>query len=185
MIGDLPALEARLGPARALVAGDTDSERYFALIAGEIERAGGDVIAGIRSAVNSVADNLPVFSLNFVMISESELWALRYPAVHDLFVLERAAGGASGAEHLNHVNAAGTVRVHSAHLAQRPAVILASERMDGDPGWRPLGAGELLHVDGELGVSATIVIDRLPARQLTLAELDPRAAASQAKTQIA
>ncbi|MGO9903278.1 MAG: class II glutamine amidotransferase [Solirubrobacteraceae bacterium] len=180
VIGDLPALEARLGSARALVTGETDSERYFALITSEIERTG-DVAAAIVSAVGWIADTLPVFSLNFVMITASELWALRYPAVHELHVLERAAGGLSGSSHLHHVNAQGTVRVHSAHLAERPAVIVASEPMDDDPGWRALDGGELLHVDADLGVSITQVIDRPPARQLMLADLDPRAAASQTK----
>jgi glutamine amidotransferase len=180
VIGDLPALEARLGAASSLVRGETDSERYFALITGEIERTG-DVGAGIASAVGWIADNLPVFSLNFVLITDSELWALRYPAVHELRVLERAPGGVSGSEHLHHVNAQGTVRVHSAHLAQRPAVIVASEPMDADPGWRALDGGELLHVDPDLGVTITNVIDRSPAHPMTLADLDPRAAASQAK----
>jgi glutamine amidotransferase len=180
VIGDLPALEARLGAARSLVTGETDSERYFALITSEIERTG-DVEAAIGSAVGWIADTLPVFSLNFVMITASELWALRYPAVHELHVLERAAGGVSGGSHLHHANAQGTVRVHSAHLAERPAVIVASEPMDEDPGWRALDGGELLHVDGELGVRVTQVIDRAPARQLTLADLDSRAAASQTK----
>ncbi len=180
VIGDLPALERKLGAACSLVLGQTDSERYFALITSEIERTG-EIGAGIGSAVSWIADNLPVFALNFVLITESELWALRYPAVHELHVLERAAGGVSGSEHLHHISAQGTVRVHSAHLAQRPAVIVASERMDADPGWRALAGGELLHVDPELGVTITRLIDRPPAHQLTLAELDPRAAASQTK----
>lgn len=180
VVGDLPALEARLGAARSLVTGETDSERYFALITSEIQRTG-DVEAAIAGAVGWIADTLPVFSLNFVMITASELWALRYPAVHELHVLERAAGGVSGSAQLHHRNAQGTVRVHSAHLAARPAVIVASEPMDDDPGWRALDGGELLHVDGDLSVSITNVIDRAPARQLTLADLDQRAAASQAK----
>ncbi len=180
VIGDLPALEAQLGVASSLVRGQTDSERYFALITGAIERTG-DVGAGIADAVGWIADNLPVFSLNFVLITDSELWALRYPAVHELHVLERAPGGVSGSEHLQHVNAQGTVRVHSAHLAQRPAVIVASEPMDADPGWRALDGGELLHVDPDLGATITNVIERPPAQQMTLADLDPRAAASQAK----
>ena len=49
VIGDLGALEAELGDAMALVAGETDSERFFALITREIDRAGGDVGAGIAA----------------------------------------------------------------------------------------------------------------------------------------
>jgi glutamine amidotransferase len=71
------------------------------------------------------------------------------------------------------------VRVRSGELASREAVIVASEAMDEDPGWRALQSGELLHVDGDLQVTIERVLDFAPAHQLTLAELDPRAAASQ------
>jgi predicted glutamine amidotransferase len=75
---------------------------------------------------------------------------------------------------------AGTVRVRSERLARSPAVIVASERMDEDPGWRLLAPGELIHVGRPLGVESTIVIERPPARPLTLDDLQPRAAAAQA-----
>src|SRR5690242_3528815 len=95
VIGDLPALEQHLGDGRRLVAGDTDSERFFALITRTIERRG-DVKAGIEHAVGWVAEHLPVFALNFVLITARELWALRYPDTHELHVLERNAGGPGG-----------------------------------------------------------------------------------------
>ena len=179
VIGDLPALEKQVGDGMSLVQGDTDSERFFALITGAIERTG-DVKAGIEEAVGWVAEHLPVFALNFVMVTARELWALRYPDTHELHVLERDAGGASGDAHLEHRSAWRTVRVHSAELAQAPAVVVASERMDHDPAWRSLQPGELVHVAPNLGVTASRVYDRPPAHQLTLADLDPKAAASQA-----
>jgi glutamine amidotransferase len=40
--------------------------------------------------------------------------------------------------------------------------------------------GELLHVTPDLRVTSRIVLDSAPARQLTLADLEPRAAAAQA-----
>src|SRR5437868_5914146 len=49
-IGDLPALDSRLGPSADLVQGDTDSERFFALITSEIGASNGDVGAGIAKA---------------------------------------------------------------------------------------------------------------------------------------
>ncbi len=58
--------------------------------------------------------------------------------------------------------------------------MVASERMDDDPAWRLLDSGELLHVDGQLRVGSRRIIDRPPMHQLTLADLDPRARASQA-----
>jgi glutamine amidotransferase len=179
VIGDLEALEEQLGDRISLVQGDTDSERFFALITGAIERTG-DVTTGIAQAAGWIADHLPVFALNFVLIAPRELWAFRYPDTHELHVLERAAGGGSGARHLEHASARGTVRVRSGELARAPAVIVASEAMDEDPDWRELQSGELLHVDPELRVSVSRLLEDPPAHRLTLAELDPRAAASQA-----
>ena len=47
VIADLPRLEAELGDYRSLVEGDTDSERFFALITRHIDATGGDISAGI------------------------------------------------------------------------------------------------------------------------------------------
>jgi predicted glutamine amidotransferase len=180
VIGDLPALERRLGDARALVHGDTDSERFFALITRESAAAGGDVGAGIARAVRWVAAELPVFALNLVLTTPHDLWALRYPDTHELHVLERPAGGPGGGRHLEHASAAGAIRVRSGELAAHPAVVVASERMDEDPAWRALRPGELLHVGSDLRVRSQEVLAGAPRHLLTLQDLDPRAAASQA-----
>ncbi len=177
VIEDLPAVERELGEHMSLVHGDTDSERYFALITREIERTG-DVGKGIVSAVEWVAQNLPVFAMNFILITASDVWAVRYPDVHELYVLERAAGGPSGGRHLEHASARG-MRVRSGELAGLRSVVIASERMDEDAGWRPLEPGELLHADGDLNVTSTIAFDRPPAHQLSLEDLTGKAASSQ------
>lgn len=178
VIGDTAELERELGDAMASVRGQTDSERYFALITREIGRTG-DVGKGIVSAASWIAEHLPVFALNCVLITGSDVWALRYPDVHELHVLERAAGGPSGRRHLEHASARGSIRVRSGDLATRPAVVVASEQMDEDAGWRELGSGDLLHVDANLKATVRRAIDRPPVHQLTLADLDPKAAASQ------
>ncbi len=181
VIGDLPALADELGTARSLVQGDTDSERFFALITREIERAGdGDLGAAITRAARWIAQRLPVYALNLVLSTPEELWALRYPDTHELFVLERAAGGPGGDRHLEHASAGGTIRVRSGELAGTRAVVVASERMDEDPGWRALEPGQLLHVGEDLSVSCEAVLSEPPAHLLSLTDLDPRAAASQA-----
>jgi len=182
VIEDLDRLEQQLGDAKSLVQGETDSERYFALITREIERDG-DVGQAIVRAASWIAENLPVFALNIILITGSELWALRYPDVHELYVLERAAGGPTGHRHLEHASARGSVRVRSGDLATRRAVILASERMDEDAGWRLLESGELVHVDPDLNVTITRPLTGPPAHQLTLADLGVKAAASQAPAQ--
>jgi glutamine amidotransferase len=134
---------------------------------------------GITSAARWLAANVPVFSINCVLITESDLWALRYPDTHELHVLERDAGGPTGSRHLEHASARGTIRVRSGHLASRPAVVVATERMDEDPGWREMESGELLHVNGSLKVTRERVLTDPPAHELTLADLDPHTAASQ------
>lgn len=179
VIGDLPALERELGPAMSWVQGETDSERFFALITKEIERVG-DVGEAIIRAASWVAEHLPVFALNLILISATELWALRYPDTHELHVLERGAGGPTGRRHLEHASARGSIRVRAGDLAERPAVVVASEMMDEDPGWRPLEPGELLHVGPDLGCRTVRALAGAPAHPLTLADLG-QAAASQAE----
>ncbi|WP_019926045.1 class II glutamine amidotransferase [Nocardia sp. BMG111209] len=175
VVHGLAELEAELGDYRRLVAGDTDSERVFALITARTDRHGGDVTAGLADAVTWIADRLPVYALNLILTTATELWALRYPDTHELFVLERPAAG----DHLDHIGHGGTVHAHSAHLAELPAVVVASERMDGDPAWRPLRSGELLHVDDRLRTRSEIVLDAPPRHRLSLADLGQVAAASQ------
>ena len=77
------------------------------------------------------------------------------------------------------VGSVGSVQVRFEDLAEAPVVVVASQRMDDNPGWRSLDPGELLHVDGKLNVTSTIAISEPPAQPLTLADLDPQAAASQ------
>ncbi len=180
VIEGLDRLEQELGDARSLVAGETDSERFFALITREIDRDG-DVGAAIARAAGWIAENLPVFALNVILITATDLWALRYPDVHDLYVLERVAGGPTGARHLDHASARGSVRVRSGDLANRPAVVVATEPMDEDRGWHALRSGELLHVGADLRVTITRALERPPAHQLTLDDLEGKAAASQAE----
>jgi glutamine amidotransferase len=181
VIGDLPALEAHLGEYRDLVAGDTDSERFFALITKHADESG-DVGEAITSAVRWAADHLPVYAINLVLTTPTDLWALRYPDTHDLFVLRRGSGGPHGDRHLEHASAAGRIRARSGALSNRPAVVVASERMDEDPGWQEMRPGELLHVDGRQRLTRHVVLDHPPRHRLALDQLGAHAAASQART---
>ena len=177
VIGGLDRLEQELGDDRALVAGDTDSERFFALVTRRTEQHGGDVTAGLTAAARFVAETLPLYALNIVLATPTDLWALRYPETHELLYLERDPG--PNPRQLDHAGQAGTIRVRSADAARHPTVVVASERMDEDPRWRALGPGELLHVDGNLGVRVERILDDPPAHPLSLADLGVHAAASQ------
>jgi predicted glutamine amidotransferase len=178
-IEGLDALDERLGDYRRLVRGDTDSERFFALVTKETAAHGGDPGAGLEAAARWVAAELPLFALNCLLATTTGMWALRYPDVHDLLMLERGSGGPSGERHLDVASRAGRIRVRSGELAENPAVIFASERMDEDPGWHDLEPGELVHIDADLRVTRRIAIEEPPAHPLRLEDLLPEVAASQ------
>jgi predicted glutamine amidotransferase len=155
-LGDLGLLEEHLGDDLALVEGDTDSERFFALVTREIRRRG-DVTEGLVAAVDWVAEHLPVLALNVVLATPYELWALRYPETHTLYLLESDAGP------ITRVSRAGT-RVSADHAP--PHVVVASERLDDDPGWRELASGELVHIGADLALERAVVRDQAPVRRL-------------------
>jgi glutamine amidotransferase len=176
VIEDLPALEEHLGDDLRLVKGDTDSERFFALITREIAARDGDVAAGIEAACAWVAANLPLVSINFVLATADGLWALRYPETDTLYLLERAPG-----EPLEHASRLGS-RVHCREGIERPLVVVASERMDTNPLWRALAAGELVEITHTLEVRTRRILDHPPALPVAIDELAPGAQASQAGT---
>jgi predicted glutamine amidotransferase len=179
VVEGLAQLEARLEQfgARGLVGGDTDSERMFALVTAEIQAHEGDVQKGVISALRWIADRLPVYSVNFILATAGDLWALRYPTTNELWLLERPAGGTETSRGLD----ARTDRIHarSDQLAERASVIFASEPMDNDPSWQLLNSGELVHVGPSLDVHRSIVFSEPPSYPLTLADLQPSVAASQ------
>jgi len=69
--------------------------------------------------------------------------------------------------------------VRAGELAELPSVVVASERLDEDPGWRALRPGELVHVGPDQRVESRIALPDPPAHQLTEADLGPHDAASQ------
>jgi predicted glutamine amidotransferase len=183
VVEDLDRLRAKVvevldAPLDSLVKGDTDSELVFALITAYARRHG-DVGRAIVDAVRWVAGELPLYALNVILTTPTDLWALRYPQTHRLWMLSRPPGGIHGGRHLDAASRPGTVRVRSRDLADAPATVVASERMDENPRWDPLAPGELLHVGPAQEISRRIVLDAAPARLLTLADLHPQAAASQ------
>ncbi|MEO6867291.1 MAG: class II glutamine amidotransferase [Gaiellales bacterium] len=179
VVSGLDLLRERLGPDLALVHGSTDSELTFALLTSEIERANGDVAAGIIAAGTWIAEHLPVFAWNFVLITPSELYALRWPARHELWWLHRGAGGVHGSRTFMGSGMRHPLSVGSGDLVRTSAVVVASEPMDEDPGWQQLQSGELLAVSaaGELSVQRVLAMS--PRFELTEAELDAREVASQ------
>jgi predicted glutamine amidotransferase len=162
--GELRQIEEQLGPYRRLVLGDTDSERYFALITQQVDAHGGDVAAGITAAASWIAERLPLVALNAIIATADELWALRYPDQHALHVLERPGQGGLRVR-------SATSSVRAPDLAR--SVVIASERLDGETGWRMLAPGELIHVRPDLSVESAVVLATPPARLIPLGGQDP------------
>lgn len=160
-----------------LVGGQTDSERVFALITAAVRRNGGDVSAGIREAVGWVAENLAVYALNILMSTATDLWALRYPDSHELYMLDRRTPPAVPTPEFDLRTE--RIRAHSEHLRQRPSVVFASEPMDDDPGWQLLDAGELVHVAADLGINRRMAFPDAPAHLLHRDDLTPTAQTAQ------
>jgi predicted glutamine amidotransferase len=169
--GELAQLDTELGSYARLVLGDTDSERYFALITKETDAHGGDVGAGITAAASWIAERLPVSALNTIVARPGELWALRYPGQHALHILERPADPGPGEPGL-HVRSA-TSSVHVPELDRAASVIIASEQLDGESGWQMLAPGELVHVRPDLSVHSQIAIPQPPAHLVPLPAGNP------------
>ena len=177
-MGSLDWLDERLGADRARVAGETDSERVFALITQAIGEHGGDVRAGIVAATTELAGRAELYSINFLLATPEELWALRYPEHNELFLLERSAGGPRGGHQLDESSAYGTLRVRSLEGAGRPVVVVASEPMDEDPGWQPIASGELVRIGADLSVTRELILPDPPRHPMVLSG---RAVESQAQ----
>lgn len=177
VVGELDVLDARLAELRAadLVLGQTDSERVFALITASIRATGGDVEAGLLEAMNWLAANVEIYAVNLLLSTSTDMWALRYPEPHELYLLDRRKPNGQAYFDLQ------TSRIHarSRHLDQQPSIVFASEPMDDDPAWRLLVPGTLVHVDADLTVTERVALLEPPKHQLTRADLSPTAAASQ------
>lgn len=149
-----------------LVLGDTDSERVFALITASIRALDGDVSAGLADAMTWLAANVPIYAVNVLLSTATDMWALRYPETHELYILDRSDGPAPAFDMR-------TNRIHarSEHLRTRSSVVFATERMDDDARWRLLEPGELVHVDAALRIDRRLILPDPPAHLLRRAEL--------------
>jgi glutamine amidotransferase len=173
-IGEPALLQEQLGSYASLVLGDTDSEQYFALITQQADAHEGDLGAAITAAARWIAAHLPVSSLNTIIATPGELWALRYPGQHALHILERPAGPSErpAATAGLHVRSS-TSSVHAPDLYSVASVVIASEQLDGESGWRMLAPGELVHVRPDLSVQSAVVIAEPPQRLIPIPGQNP------------
>jgi glutamine amidotransferase len=177
VLDGLDALRAKLGEHAELLQGSTDSELYFTLMTKRIEENGGDIAAGITQAAGEIAAEIPLYSLNMVLTTPTDVWALRYPDTNELWILERsiaALGGPGGVvgsdDGFDGRSMSGITRVFSGQLSILPSTVIASQPMDTNPLWRLLDSGELIHVDQHLNVTSTIAVPDPPAEMLVLSQ---------------
>jgi predicted glutamine amidotransferase len=176
VVTGLDTLDARLAEMSVtdLVLGQTDSERVFALITGSIRARSGDVQAGLVDALRWLADTVPIYAVNLLLCTATDMWALRYPEPNQLYLLDRREAATSSFDMQ-------TARIHaqSVHLAQQPSLVFASEPMDDDPGWELIEPGVLVHVDDQLTTTRHVVLPDPPKHQLDRSDLTATASASQ------
>ena len=167
----LDVLEERLREVGTddLVLGDTDSERVFALVTASIRALDGDVTAGLADAMKWLAANVPIYAVNVLLSTATDMWALRYPDTHELYVLDRS--GEAPAQAPKFDMRTKRINARSEHLCTRPSVVFATERMDEDPRWRLLEPGELVHVAPDMRIERTMILPHPPAYRLRRAEL--------------
>ncbi len=171
--GDLSEVDAHLGDYLSLVHGDTDSERYAALIAKEADAHGGDVGLGMVVAATWLARHVPLYSLNAVVIRNGWLWALRYPDERALHVARRVVRPSSGRPEDGWNGSSSMARHQVVAESSTPIVVVASERIDDEADWLMLQPGELVTVDPDLTITSRLAITEAPQRLLTLSGKDP------------
>jgi predicted glutamine amidotransferase len=175
VVTGLDVIDARLRELGVddLVQGETDSERVFALITACIRKRDGDVDAGMVDAVGWLADTVPIYALNVLLSTATDMWALRYPDTHELYLLDRRDGPDRRLRMRSD-----RITAHSDHLKNDPSVVFASEPMDDDD-WQLLAPGELVHVDADLRVTRQLAFPEPPKHELRHEDLTAKAASSQ------
>ena len=131
--GTIDGLE-ELPESLGLFLGETDSERYFALLHHHIGEAR-DTITGIQTTIDWIKENCTYTSLNFLLADGDSLYALRLPGKEELFLRRLEAE-----EDLQGLSTYGTRT--EGHVPQG-AILFASERIDTAPSWRELEPGTL------------------------------------------
>ena len=162
-----------------LVLGQTDSERVFALITASIRAHDGDVQAGLVDVMGWLAANVPIYAVNVLLSTATDMWALRYPEANELYLLDRRHEHQPGARKPDFDLRTHRIRAQSEHLSARSSVVFASEPMDDDPRWCLLEPGELVHVDARLRITRRVVLPDPPAHQLRRSDLSAPAQAAQ------
>ena len=149
-----------------LVLGQTDSERMFALITASIRARSDDVTAGLVDAMRWLADNVPIYAVNIVLSTATDLWALRYPEPND----STCVGPTKDAvDHYFICAPSGFGRIHRHLPTGSPRSCSPPSQWTTILTWRLLEPGEPVHVDAALRITRDVVLPD-PPRHLLRAE---------------
>jgi glutamine amidotransferase len=122
-----------------------------------------------------LAGNVPIYAVNILLSTATDVWALRYPEPNELYILDRRECPPAARFHLR----TNRIRAQSEQLDTSSSVVFASEPMDDDPRWRLIAPGELVHVDAALDISCDVVLPEPPRHQLHHDDLSTAAQAAQ------
>lgn len=140
--GTIDGLEELPG-SLGLFLGETDSERYFALLHHHIGEAR-DTITAIRKTIDWIEENCTYTSLNFLLADGESLYALRLPDTEELYVRRLKPE-----EELRGLSSYGS---RTEGQVSRGAVLFASERIDPAPSWKELEPGTLAVANSGFGL---------------------------------
>jgi predicted glutamine amidotransferase len=148
-IKDVEFLRARASAARKdAIAGQTDSELFFAYLLTRLDEAGvadaasagPDTDRALKEAVHEARARADFGAFNFLLSDGNTTYAHRFG--RSLFLLERGPGDAV---RVNRESREGVV-VQTPWSQRRYAVLVASERLTDEP-WEELTEGMLLRID--------------------------------------
>lgn len=155
VISDKLAIEARLHPdLRAkYVHGDTDSERYMALLEQHLDDTRGNMPLAVERTLRQIDHDSAYESLNFVRVDAAGgVWALRAaPKGNTLYWRSLPAGVRDARESSGLLQSnewplsPGTRRSLEPNVNSRSSHVVASQPLDGDGGWNAFEQGQLLH----------------------------------------
>lgn len=111
------------------------------------------------------------------MTTATDLWAVRYPATHELSIFEGRPHAGGGDHSL--IALTDRIRAHSLVLVDQRVLIVATERVNSDPGWRLMKPGELLHIGASHSMESSYHHHSKPMDLIPYGQLGPAAAASQ------
>ena len=172
--GELAKVDAHLGADAAAIHGQTDSERYAHLIAKETRARNGDVAGGIVAAADWLSRNVPMHSLNVVVIADGRMWALRYPDERSLHFARRVLkASVDDSPDFTWGGSSAVARHQIVAAGEAPVVVVASERIDRSEDWLMMQSGELISVDESLTITSSLALRHAPAHLVTLEEHDP------------